>query len=99
MLIQGNQRAQRCRVQLLQQQEAAGAVARAVLFAALVLAPHHQGLGLGHGVDQQAVVVRPQVFAAAAQGDEFDGNHILALVQHLEERVLAVGARLAPDNG
>ena len=31
-------------------------------------------------------------------GDEVDGDHVGTLVQELEERVLRVGARLAPDD-
>ena len=34
-----------------------------------------------------------------AHGDEIHRNHVRALVQHLEEGVLAVGARLAPYHG
>ena len=63
------------------------------------VAAQHQRLGLGNGVDDQAVLVRPQVFAAAPGHNKFHGHHILPLVQQLKKGVLAIGARLAPDDG
>ena len=44
-------------------------------------------------------MVLAEILAPIAQGNEFDGNHILSLVQHLKECVLAVGAGLTPYNG
>ena len=79
--------------------KAAGAVARAEFLGPVSIAAHHQGLGLGNCVDDQALVMLAQIFAAVAQSNEFHGNHILALVQHLKESMLPIGAWFAPDDG
>ena len=54
---------------------------------------------LGQGVGHQARMLAGQVAPALAQRDELHGHDVAPLVDHLEERMLAVGAGLAPDHG
>ena len=58
----------------------------------------HQGLGLGEAVGQQLGVKFRIVVRRRAHQDEFDRDHVGALVQHLEIGMLAIGAGLAPDH-
>ena len=55
-----------------------------------------QRLGLGEDVGQQDVVVPAERIERLAEGDEVAGDQPGALMDQLVERVLAVGARLAP---
>ena len=59
----------------------------------------HQGLGLREEVRQQHVVMLVHRVVAANGGDEVAGDQPRSLVDQLIERVLAVGSRLAPDDG
>ncbi len=61
--------------------------------------PLHQGLRLGQAVgDEQLVLVRKVRLVAPGADHELAGHHLGALVEHLEEGVLAIGAGLAPDH-
>ena len=55
-----------------------------------------QRLGLGEDVRQQHVVMPAQRVEGLGERDEVAGNQPRALMDQLVERVLAVGARLAP---
>mmetsp|Transcript_53784 Transcript_53784/g.126936 ORF Transcript_53784/g.126936 Transcript_53784/m.126936 type:complete len:559 (+) Transcript_53784:879-2555(+) len=67
----------------------------------------HQRLALCQAVGQQLAMLVGQPVGQLPAGpvvrplhrDELDGDHIRALVQHLEVGMLAVGAGLAPDDG
>ncbi len=58
-----------------------------------------QGLGLGKDVGQQHVVVASEGIEGFVEPDEVTRNEPGALVNQLVERVLAVGAGLAPVDG
>ena len=99
------QRAERLRGQLLADDDAGGTAAGEVLVAVVV------GLAAGEGDDLRGDV-RAQLLLAgaalnddvgrhltAAEADELQRHDVRALVQQLIEGVLAVGARLAEDDG
>ncbi len=58
-----------------------------------------QGLGLGEEVGQQFRMVITDGVVADGWCQEVTGDHLGALVDQLVEGVLAVGARLTPDDG
>ena len=98
VLVQRHQRAERGRVQAIGEQRAAGPVAleapprRQVR----VLPAEGQRLALREQVGHQQVVLRAVPPQRTAEADEVAGHQPRALVQQLVERVLAVGAGLAP---
>ena len=58
----------------------------------------HERLRLRQAVGEQQIVVMLEIrFVADGGGEEFDRDDVGALVQQLEEGVLAIGAGLAPD--
>src|SRR5262245_19717042 len=61
--------------------------------------PEGQRLGLGEAVRQEDVVVPAQRVERLAKGDEVTRDEAGALMDQLVERVLTVGARLAPVDG
>ena len=66
----------------------------------LEAAPEHQRPGLRqHVCEQKAVLGREILFMPLRRGHEFARHDIGALVDHLEEGMLAIGAGLAPHNG
>src|SRR5690606_15103965 len=61
--------------------------------------PLHQGLGLCKAIRQQHFMLMVEVlFMALCRNDEFERNGVGALMQKLEESVLAVRTRLTPYN-
>ena len=58
-----------------------------------------QGFSLGKNIGDEQVVMRAKRAERAAESDEVAGDEARALVDQLIERVLAVGAGLAPVNG
>jgi hypothetical protein len=62
-------------------------------------APAQKRLGLGQAIGrQEPVLVRKLRLMPLGTHHEFAGHHPRALVDELEEGVLAVGAGLAPDD-
>ena len=62
-------------------------------------APHRQCLCLGQQIGHQHVVMRsPRVVAGPHEPDQVAGHRPGALVEVLEEGVLAVGARRSPHH-
>ena len=61
----------------------------------------HQGLRLRQAIGHQEIMVNREapVHAIWRRDQEFDRDHAGALMDELEEGVLAIGAGLAPDNG
>ena len=57
-----------------------------------------QRLGLGEQVGHQQIVLVGERAQRVAEADEVAGDQLRALVEQLVERVLPVGARLAPDD-
>ena len=60
--------------------------------------PPHQRLGLGEAVRNEQPVPIPEGVVATRGDDEVRGHEPCSLMEQLEERVLAVGARLAPHH-
>ena len=61
--------------------------------------PRHQRFALGQAIGKQQIVMA-SVSVARLRGDQKIHRHnVRALVQHLEECMLAIGAWLAPDHG
>src|SRR3954465_1940777 len=58
-----------------------------------------QRFGLGEHIGHQYVMVPAEVVERLREGDEVAGNQVRALVDQLVERVLSVGAWLAPVDG
>ena len=96
VFVQGNQGAQTGRIEAIQQKESAGTVARKIAMTSRVVSSQQQGLGLGQGIGEELLVVLWQAVMRLAHGDELHRDDVCALVQHLKESVLAIGARLAP---
>ena len=62
-------------------------------------APAHQRFGLRQAIGEQQVLMHVAVPARGLRADdELDRDDIRALMQQLEEGVLAVGAGFAPDD-
>ena len=99
VFVQRHQRAQAGRIQLLQHQECAGPVAGEMFVPTGIGLAQQQRLGLGQRVGQQLLMVARQRVRGVAYGNKVDRNHVRALVQQLEERMLAVGAGLTPHHG
>ena len=61
-------------------------------------APERERLGLGEGVREQEVVMLGGWLERPGEGDQVAGHEPRPLVEELEEAVLGVRARLAPDD-
>ena len=58
----------------------------------------HQRLALGEAIGEEQFVMRLVGVGRLRRDEEIDGHDLRALVDELEEGVLAVGAGLAPDH-
>ena len=100
VFVHGEQAAQGGRGELIQDDGGTGPVAGKVLvageLAAAGLAADHEGARLGQGVGHEGFMVAVEVMGGLLDHDEFGGHVAGALVQPLEEGVLAVAAFFAP---
>ena len=58
----------------------------------------HQGLALGEAIGDQKIVMMPVGVGRRRRDEQVERNDLRALMDELEEGVLAVGARLAPHH-
>ena len=110
MLVEGDERTQRERRQLLGEEHVRRAVAledpvrddgiRGSLGAHLVLGlPERERLRLREDVRHEDVVVVAERVQRLREPDQVDRDELRPLVDQLVEAVLAVRARLAPEDG
>ena len=110
MLVERHQPAEGARRALAAEEEGGGAVAvhllghderrgRALCAQFLRRLAERHDACLRDGVGEEHVVHAQRIDVRLREGDEVRGHDDGALVQHLEERVLAVGAGFAPDDG
>ncbi len=100
VLVEGDELAEHRRRELLGEDHRVGPVAGelAIGLARGCVAPERQRLGLGEQIGHQQVVMLAVRVVRRGEADEVDRHDAGALVEQLVERVLAVGARLAPHD-
>src|SRR5690606_32509878 len=109
VLVERDQSSERGRCQLVEQERVRGAIAgeramwnelggRPLVRDLLRRLAEGERLGLCEEVRHELVVMGAEGIEAAYEADEIARDELRSLVQQLEERVLAVGARLAPDH-
>lgn len=113
VLVHGNKGTKRGRVELLEHDRIGGLVALEDAVRNNVLSrvgthlgadllfglADHQSLGLGKEVGKQNVVMVTERVKRLDGSEEITGDELGALVDELVEGMLAVGARLTPDDG
>ena len=103
MLVKRDQRAKRCRIEIIAQHRRTRPVAREAprrIIAGLAhIAARHQSRALGKAIGQQNLMMRRiEVIPGRNAGDKINRHQMRALMQKLEHRVLSIGARPAPSD-
>ena len=96
MLLQGDQRPQTLRRQVIQQQKGTRPIAREMLMPPHIGLAEHQRLRLRQHIGQQQFMVRWQSVPCLLHRHKLHRHNIRALVQHLKIGMLPVGAGFTP---